>query len=462
MAVAYKTLFRVVQIFKGNIQRDVVLHEPRPVRLGEHAGCDLVGPLPGGEAELVVAEPVGDRFRVHLRGAKGAAALEGKVHRRDGTVLTSRDGELDSGPVELAPGDWCLLDVVGADELQIFCQFVRVPVPKTPNPVLRPLVGVKDTAVVLLSQLDQYTVLAAVTILAFLLMTRLHIPHGADLESDRINRRFTALIRKSPQRRFHKRKLGIQPIKRRTVVREAREMSRRSTNRTPRAERAALRRRSKVSPRLNKGAVKALNRAMLSSDAVRRTFRDQGGVMVKLDEALAGLDRGNASGGAGGGDGVADPLATRSSGGGSDSVGATSTGGGPRLGTPVRNRGTIGGRSDRRVRVARIGIGGGSVSGTGLNKASIGRVVRSRRGSIKYCYERVLRTNPTIGSGKITVSFKIGPNGRVIAARVAGSSLKDGGRVGSCITRAIRRWPFPKSQGYAMVRYPFLFSSGLK
>ena len=76
--------------------------------------------------------------------------------------------------------------------------------------------------------------------------------------------------------------------------------------------------------------------------------------------------------------------------------------------------------------------------------------------------ENQLKRNPTMGGGKITVQFKINPGGRVVQARVASNNLKGGSAVGSCITRAIRRWRFAQSQGYSVVWFPFLFSSGLK
>ena len=67
-----------------------------------------------------------------------------------------------------------------------------------------------------------------------------------------------------------------------------------------------------------------------------------------------------------------------------------------------------------------------------------------------------------MGGGKVMVTWKIGPGGKVIGARVTSNSLSGGARVGSCISRSIRRWRFPSSSGYAVVRFPFLFSSGLK
>lgn len=459
MAVAYKTFFRVVVIYKGDILRDEVIRGGGPVVAGIHAGCDLLLPLPSDLPEVTLAEPdVGGGYR--LRVATGGREIcRGELHRQNGDAepFAGRDSET----VRLEPGDWALAEIVDADDLEVFCQFVRLPVPELPPAPLRPFVRAKETAIILLSNLDQYTAVAAVLLLALLLFGRLHLPHGATLESDRISRRFSAIIRKAPtERRFHKRKAAVKPITRRTVIREARDISRRSSRNTSRSERRAMTRRQVVNPRMNKGALRALNRAMLRSGAVARLFKSQGGALTRVDQELAGLTAGSDTGGGSGG-GVVDPLAGRT-GGGTGSFGMTAGGAGPRLRGPISAHARLSGRADRRVRVARVGVGSGSVSGNGLTRAAIARIVRIRRGAIKYCYERVLRVNPAVGSGKITVAFKIGPNGHVISARVAASSLAGGAAVGACVTSAIRRWSFPKSDGYSLVRYPFLFSSGLK
>lgn len=460
MAVAYKTLFRVVQIYKGRIQKDLVLHEDRPITAGEHAGCDLLVPVMGSATELVLFEPNGPgRFRVRVCDATGAKVLEGRLHRPQGEVLEMPAILLAGGRVAVDPGDWGLFSVLGADDLEIFFQYVRLPVRKKPPAVLRPFLGVKDTAVVLLSHMDQYTILAAVTLLAFLLMGQLHLPHSSSLESDRISRRFTSIVRTAPSRQIRSHQRAIKTQKRQSVIREVRDVSRRSSREPPRTERVVVERQQATNRAMNKGALKALNRAMASSSAVARLFQRQGGLLTQVDQELAGLTAPGS--GAAGSDGVSDPLASRTRP-ADGALGETSTGEGPKLGTPVSTRGTIGGRADRQVRVASINLGAGSVSGSGLGKAAIGQVVAARSGAIKFCYENVLRANPNVGSGRVTVSFKIGPTGQVLAARVEGNTLAGGAEVGSCITRAIRRWRFPPSAGYAEVRYPFLFSTGLK
>lgn len=460
MVVSHKTLFRVVQIFKGQIRRDLVAHQDKPLRAGVHADCDLLMPLPGDEHEVVLCEPEGSgRYRLRVVGATGVPFLEGSLHRAAGETLDSEAIRAAGGVVSVAPGDWGLFRVAGADDVEIFCQYVRLPIPKQAPAALRPFVGLRDAAVIVFSHVDQYTILAAVTLLAFLLMGRLHLPHSSTMESDEISRRFTSVVRTQPSRQIRPQRRGVKTERRMTVVREAREMSRQSQREPPRRDRVVQARREVTNRNLDKGALRALNRAMRSSDAVNRLFQRQGGLLTQVDQELAGLSAPGST--AGGSDGIADPFTSRARA-GDGSVGQTAAGEGPSLGTPVQARGTIGGRADRRVRVANIDLGAGSVSGTGLGRAAIAKVVSARRGAIRFCYENVLRVNPQVGSGRVTVSFKIGPTGQVLSARVDSNSLAGGADVGSCITRAIRNWRFPASEGYAEVRYPFLFSTGLK
>ena len=129
MAVTQVTLFRVVQIYKGNIISDLVMREPRPVSLGVHKGCDLVAPLPNGAGEHRLFSPQADgRYALHLPQSGGGELLGGTLTRSDGTTATPEALRGLGDPVLLHPGDWGLFSVAGADDVQVFCQYVRIPV----------------------------------------------------------------------------------------------------------------------------------------------------------------------------------------------------------------------------------------------------------------------------------------------------------------------------------------------
>jgi hypothetical protein len=454
MAITQVTLFRVVQIFKGNIVKDLVMRQPRPVSLGVHLGCDLVAPLPGQTAQHVLFSPAANgRFELHMPKADGQSVLAGKLTRKGGSTASVEELALGMGPVALEPGDWGLFTVAGSDEVQIFCQYVRIPVST----------GVSSAANLIVTSMadQQWTILAAVVIGAFLMLAFLHKPHGTHFESGEISRRFSTMFKSEKKRELAKKKKDQDRKRKAVVIKEAQDLVRRPTRSLRSSDRVVFARRDVRNRRINKGGLLALNRAIRSSSAVNRLFRKQDSLFSDVDKSLSGLSGPGGSGG-GSGDGIEDPEATRGTGGAGGAVGRTDGGRGPRLGGPVRDRGTLSGRGFSKVRVARVGLGGGSVSGTGLSRSQIFRVVRTRRGFIKWCYETALKRNPAMGGGKIVVQFKIAPTGQVVQARAAGNTLAGGGAVASCITRAVRRWRFPQSQGYSVVRFPFLFSSGLK
>lgn len=116
-----------------------------------------------------------------------------------------------------------------------------------------------------------------------------------------------------------------------------------------------------------------------------------------------------------------------------------------------------GGRGVKEVAV----VGTGSATGDfgGLSKAEIDRVIRSRQGLIRACYQRELNRSRGLG-GKLVVSFRILPNGSVQSARVVGgkSSLRNRS-VESCVVRQINGLKFP-AKGGGTVNYPFIFSQG--
>jgi TonB family protein len=95
-----------------------------------------------------------------------------------------------------------------------------------------------------------------------------------------------------------------------------------------------------------------------------------------------------------------------------------------------------------------------AVSG-GLTADAIRRVVRSNIGQIEHCHSLGLTQNPNL-AGRVTVSFAIGPDGRVVGSSLGGSSVSVPA-VTSCIVAAVRRWHFQQPEGGVVVRvsYPF-------
>ncbi|MCB9673014.1 MAG: AgmX/PglI C-terminal domain-containing protein [Alphaproteobacteria bacterium] len=122
--------------------------------------------------------------------------------------------------------------------------------------------------------------------------------------------------------------------------------------------------------------------------------------------------------------------------------------GGPGIGG-TKGRGRIGG-----------GVAGEPILIGNLERSEIDRVVKSHLASIRYCYQRRLQQDPTLG-GKVVVKFVVAKDGSVSKAEVKSSSIADAA-VGSCITTQFRRmsFPAPRGGGMAIVSYPFLFAPG--
>ncbi len=92
----------------------------------------------------------------------------------------------------------------------------------------------------------------------------------------------------------------------------------------------------------------------------------------------------------------------------------------------------------------------------GLDRDQIAAVIQRNIGQIIYCYEQGLQTSPSL-SGRVTMDFVIGGNGRVRTAQVANTSLRSQA-VENCIAGRLRNWTFPQPKGQVDVKvsYPFV------
>lgn len=122
-------------------------------------------------------------------------------------------------------------------------------------------------------------------------------------------------------------------------------------------------------------------------------------------------------------------------------------------------RGSSSGFGGRGTRVPVVRQGKATVKG-GLDKDIVRRIVRAHLNEVRHCYGRALSADPDL-TGRVEVDFLISPEGRVLTAVVASSSLGNDA-VTTCIARAVKRWKFPKprSAGNVTVRYPFVMTPG--
>jgi len=139
-------------------------------------------------------------------------------------------------------------------------------------------------------------------------------------------------------------------------------------------------------------------------------------------------------------------------------VGLIGKGGGGGTGSGY-GRGSGAGFGGRGKRVPRVRQAKAQVKGA-MDKDIIRRIVRSHINEVRYCYNQGLVRDPNL-KGRVSIQFNIGPTGKVAAAVVANSSVKDK-NVGNCIAKAVKRWKFPrpKTGGSAVVTYPFVLNPG--
>jgi hypothetical protein len=95
----------------------------------------------------------------------------------------------------------------------------------------------------------------------------------------------------------------------------------------------------------------------------------------------------------------------------------------------------------------------------GYTEDEINRIVKSRAGVFRACYQKELNRSPGIG-GKIVIKFKIGADGSVQTANPSGGSTLSNEAVQSCVSSNVMRLRFPPKGAIANVTYPFLFSPG--
>ncbi len=188
--------------------------------------------------------------------------------------------------------------------------------------------------------------------------------------------------------------------------------------------------------------------SLFGDGAVKRAFASGGD--GGLSRALAGVrstvvgDAGTGLGSRGGGPGGGG-NSLRSV--GIDPIGALDTG--YREGV-LRGTGLEKSKSDVSIQLRTPEIRGS------LEKEVIHDVIRRHINQIRYCYELALIRDAGL-FGKISTTFTIGAEGKVMDATVVESTAHDA-ELEACVRRQVLGWKFPKPRGggVVIVHYPFI------
>jgi TonB family protein len=97
-----------------------------------------------------------------------------------------------------------------------------------------------------------------------------------------------------------------------------------------------------------------------------------------------------------------------------------------------------------------------------LDRELVRRVIQENKNQIRACFERLLNQDPDL-NGKVQTQFTIGPDGRVLEAKVSQSTTGNS-ELDTCVASRVRLWVFPKPKGggTVVVSYPFIFKQAGK
>ena len=202
----------------------------------------------------------------------------------------------------------------------------------------------------------------------------------------------------------------------------------------------------------NIGVNKALGSALLGAGPLKQVFGDATGLDATMNVAMSGeggdLQIGRGAGGMG-------MRGTGDGGGGKDGfgriggLGRVDTGGGKGAG------GKIGGKAKQKAPVKFRAET--PKLGDFCDKADIRRVVNAKQAAIRYCFEKELQSNPSLG-GKIIAQWNVMMDGSVKNGSISSSSMNNSS-VEGCIVRVIERMRFATPNGgICVINYPFVFS----
>jgi hypothetical protein len=216
---------------------------------------------------------------------------------------------------------------------------------------------------------------------------------------------------------------------------------------------------------------------VLSSDVGHEIQKTLGSIS-SVAEALGGLGsekvvlgrgaglglKGGGDGGGGDTDGVPFGAGTLETGWGPGKGGGFGAGSG---GPGGRGRGGNGRGGPGTGEGAGEGTGEHKVAGSdrpapgqGLTPAQISRVVQSRYGAFRACYEAASAREPNL-TGGVTIAWSITPGGDTTGPRVQSSTLGNP-RVEGCILRQFARLRFPTADKGTNASWPFIFKPGKK
>jgi len=85
-------------------------------------------------------------------------------------------------------------------------------------------------------------------------------------------------------------------------------------------------------------------------------------------------------------------------------------------------------------------------------------VVTQNRRSLNLCYDRVLKHDSSLKSGRVVTHVKIGISGSVTGVNVP-TPQYSGSEIGQCIAQTIKHWHFPASDAEYETEFPIILQA---
>lgn len=457
-------LLRVAHVWLDEVMADQIVSEPKPVTIGNAKSSMFTLPALGLPDDFAVIEPKSDLSGENVeyilkvkQTMTGRLKIDGK-EMDVAEFLESGSGDGDRGidgsfrSTRIASGDWGVIELDGQGEHNIFFQFVR----DTPLPIARTW---RDNE--LLVPALAFSMIMHLMLLA--MAYQLHDGSGGYMFPGRQAIMTRYLIeRPTPPVKGPSEESASKDGEKKNV-KSATKGKKGKSGGEGKKERARDTEVSDVPPEIDVGLVSKESRTAIRKITENRAIDD------KLQKSLARLQGNKRLGGLGSGSGTGIGKGDAKGGTGNTRGGKPGgAGGGGNAKGDFVSQGKIdtgetrspkgkGGKGRAPKEVAVVGTGAATGNLGGLSRADIDKVIKSRKGLIRACYQAELNRTRGLG-GKVVINFKIKASGKVGKVRVVSkSSTLRHKKIESCIMRHISRLKFP-AKGGGVVNYPFLFS----
>ena len=96
--------------------------------------------------------------------------------------------------------------------------------------------------------------------------------------------------------------------------------------------------------------------------------------------------------------------------------------------------------------------------GAQVSQQAIMAVVTQNRRSLNLCYDRVLKHDSSLKSGRVVVSVRVGISGSVTGVSVPDPQYA-GSEIGQCLTQTIKHWHFPSADADYGTEFPIILQA---